>query len=396
MTFLLLTSCTDYYLMEEYAEKEVITIKQSCGHILIDMYVNDKGPYQFLLDTGAPHTLLSEEFVRKHDIDYDFKAKLPVYGLGGAVSAKYAKLDSIGSKHFKLKNLFVTINNMKVWRNYHGSIAGIVGLDFFAELNMVFDLARNRLTLYNINAFNKNEKWDHSLDLQYKDLRLFVSGVLDKNKVMLIVDTGFLGFLDVSGKHFPKDKKNITLTGMGLKNPVVFKVAKAKSFALQSLNFKDIVVGYFFEKTGSGKEVPLNFPNADGLLGIEFFSFYKVGIHFKENKIYLKKIKSPSKDDFSFYSTGVNAIMKEDGYYVVDIFDEAVKRENKILINDRIIKINGIDVIPYAKVCEYWQKQDKKQKKNKKGQKKLSEKTKYTILRKGKHITVTLKYKKYL
>ncbi|WP_404786420.1 retropepsin-like aspartic protease [Altericista sp. CCNU0014] len=97
------------------------------GVMTTPTYVNGKGPYRFLVDTGASATSLSERLVQRLSIPTQADRSLRVAGLGGQTQAKRARLDRFGLQTQQLTKLNVLVVNSPIFQTL--GIEGIIGQD---------------------------------------------------------------------------------------------------------------------------------------------------------------------------------------------------------------------------------------------------------------------------
>lgn len=91
------------------------------------VYINGRGPYRFLIDTGASVTSLSERLVQQLSIKTQLDRNLRVAGLGGQTQAWRAQLDRLNLQTHQITKLNVLVVNSPIFQTL--GIDGIIGQD---------------------------------------------------------------------------------------------------------------------------------------------------------------------------------------------------------------------------------------------------------------------------
>ena len=118
-------------------------------HMLIEVKINDKGPYKLIFDTGAPLNLLNSRIGKETGISKKGggfgifsgglnQVEIKTLTLGGATAEK---MPAVVMDHPTVK----AISDM--FEDEHGKIDGIVGFPFFARFTTTVDYQKKQLTL---------------------------------------------------------------------------------------------------------------------------------------------------------------------------------------------------------------------------------------------------------
>jgi predicted aspartyl protease len=95
------------------------------------IYINNKGPYTFLLDTGAAVTTLSEDLSKQLGLSPRQSKDVQVMGLGGRIVARWAKLDSLLLQNYRLGNKDVLVASSPIFQTL--GIDGVIGQDVLSQ-----------------------------------------------------------------------------------------------------------------------------------------------------------------------------------------------------------------------------------------------------------------------
>lgn len=115
-------------------------------HMVVNIKINDKGPYRLIFDTGAPVTLLSNKVAKEAGVlAKDFKN--PGFSLFGSVGQfPLQSLDLNGARVEKLDAMVMDHPALKILSQAFGPIEGIVGHSFFARFKMTLDYQAKEMT----------------------------------------------------------------------------------------------------------------------------------------------------------------------------------------------------------------------------------------------------------
>jgi predicted aspartyl protease len=95
------------------------------------IYINGKGPYTFLLDTGAAATTLSETLSQKLGLSLKQAGEVQVMGLGGKIVARWSRLDSLVIQNNRLMNKDILVANSQIFQTL--GIDGVIGQDVLSQ-----------------------------------------------------------------------------------------------------------------------------------------------------------------------------------------------------------------------------------------------------------------------
>jgi predicted aspartyl protease len=86
----------------------VVEIETDMQHVQIPVHVNGKGPFTFVLDTGASLTSISKKIAEELGIEIREGSKSETTGVGGGIPVKYADVEiGIGSLEFEKDEVYV-------------------------------------------------------------------------------------------------------------------------------------------------------------------------------------------------------------------------------------------------------------------------------------------------
>jgi clan AA aspartic protease (TIGR02281 family) len=121
-----------------------------CGKriITVDTMVNGKGPFNFAVDTGASHTVISNQAAEKLGLNNSSpgcceSATRSAQGAGGPVAARATTVESVKVGDIEAKNVEVALVDLtslsKTWD-------GIIGYTFMKDYKVVIDYPRQEIS----------------------------------------------------------------------------------------------------------------------------------------------------------------------------------------------------------------------------------------------------------
>src|SRR5467141_4188900 len=115
--------------------------------ILLPVHVNDRGPFDFILDTGAGTSLLASDLAKQ--LEVKTIGSKEGQSAGGKVSVSLAKVDSISVGETKLDNVDVGIVDLaQIGKTIGAKIDGDLGYNFLRNYKVVIDYPGETLTLF--------------------------------------------------------------------------------------------------------------------------------------------------------------------------------------------------------------------------------------------------------
>jgi predicted aspartyl protease len=106
--------------------------------ILLPVHVNEHGPFDFILDTGAGTSLLSTELAKQ--LDVKIIGSKEGHGAGGKVAVSLARVDSLAVGEMRLQTVDVGIVDLaSIGRAVDAKIDGDIGYNFLKQFRVTVD-----------------------------------------------------------------------------------------------------------------------------------------------------------------------------------------------------------------------------------------------------------------
>jgi predicted aspartyl protease len=118
--------------------------------VILEAYINDAGPYDFLLDTGSQVTIIDESLASELNIETTTEAAVVGVGLQGK-AGKHALVNSVRvGGNANVEGLYVLALDMKEIHAAGYALRGLIGADFLAHFDATIDNTHNRVCLTKI------------------------------------------------------------------------------------------------------------------------------------------------------------------------------------------------------------------------------------------------------
>jgi predicted aspartyl protease len=113
--------------------------------MVVQVFINHSGPYDFLLDTGTQVTVLDQALAAELHIRTAGNANVAGMSLGG--DTKLAHLDALKVGGHELTNQGVLVYDMKNLQSAGFAIRGLLGDDFLSRFDVLIDHAHSVLCI---------------------------------------------------------------------------------------------------------------------------------------------------------------------------------------------------------------------------------------------------------
>src|SRR3954451_21388015 len=162
--------------------------------ILVPVEVNEQGPFDFILDTGAGTSLLANELAEK--LKVNVLGSKQGQSAGGPVSVSLAKVDSFSVGNARLSDIDVGIVDLKhIGTTVGAKIDGDLGYNFLKSFRVSLDYEKCQLRLDDprrLDVFNRGGQTEVPLRLASPAKPLILVEVYANRKgpFQFAIDTG--------------------------------------------------------------------------------------------------------------------------------------------------------------------------------------------------------------
>jgi hypothetical protein len=283
--------------------------------VVIRLTINDKGPYNFILDTGVGLMLITDpKLVDSINVLNKRTLKISSLGDGDDFEAYATSALNIGIPGLVSYDVAAAILKKDHFglSNYAGiPIHGLLGYEFFNNLAIKIDFADSIITVWrpkDVRLFKKGSKVPISIENRKPFIRAkvtFINGNKTDNKLVIDIGAGHpLSLENIIEKHGLPEKFISANLGVGLTGPIEGFLSRVKEVDLGKYKLKNVITS-FPENNGN---TPLL--QRDGNLGIGILKRFTLIFDYPDSVLYIKpssNINEPYEHDMSgleYYSTG--------------------------------------------------------------------------------------------
>lgn len=310
-----LAANAQYFDIEGGRKRVNIPFRMVRDMLVIRLTINDKGPYNFILDTGVGLMLITDpKLVDSINVLNKRTIKISSLGDGDDFEAYATSALNIGIPGLVSYDVASAILKKDHFglSNYAGMpIHGLLGYEFFNNLAVKIDFADSTITVWrpkDIRLFKRGSKVPISIENRKPFIHaniMFTNGSKANNKLVIDIGAGHpLSLENIIEKHGLPAKFISANLGVGLTGPIEGFLSRVKEVDLGKYKLKNVITS-FPENNGN---TPLL--QRDGNLGIGILKRFTLIFDYPDSVLYIKpcsNINEPFEHDMSgleYYSTG--------------------------------------------------------------------------------------------
>lgn len=345
-----------FHFENESIESYSIKFDEINNLILLPISLNSSDTLFFILDSGAENiTLFSSEF-EVCPLDTNYLRKVSVVGVGKekAIDAYVSPLNTIkfGSIIGENQNvIYIPDNSIKFSELLGHPVHGILGVSVFKSFVVELNYATKKVTFYKKDVFKPKRKFT-AVDLTIIGSRPFIELNLELQPrinlyTTLLLDSGeskplslFLNSDELMFIPYPNYYTNL---GKGLNGLVSGRVAKITGITLNDFILRNVITSFPDEENIVHIT---DLEERNGSIGAGVLKKFTSVLDLENEVLYLKKNKY-YRHPFKYDKTGL-IIVAEGRYYdyfrISGVVEDSPGDKAGLQINDRILKVEGIDL----------------------------------------------------
>lgn len=339
-------------------KKDAINMILIKNLVIIPVYINDKGPFNFILDTGVGPMIISDPSLTDSLNIKDLRTiKISGLGKGGEIEAYVTSSLEARIGKATLEHIPTAVLKEDLFRlsSYVGMpIHGLLGYHFFKSFIVELKYSNKRVVFY-LPSYGKKIKGERLAleminDKPYAKIEV-ESPELGALTLKMLVDNGASHAISLeilNKKPFPLPPVSILANlGMGLGGPISGSIGRIPMVKIGSFQLNEVLTSYPKYEDVAGK-VLLN--DRNGNLGADILSRFDVTFDYADNAMYLRKngnFNRPFQHDMAgmeIYSDDTQ--LKR--YYIGRIEPASPAEAGGLEADDEIIFLNFLPASSYS------------------------------------------------
>jgi len=119
------------------------TTHDHIGRVVVPVTINGRGPFRFIVDTGANHSTISPGLVETLGLKTDSTVPMTLDGITGSAQVAYVSVDQLQAGELKIKGTAMPI----VWAPLMAGADGILGAAGLEDKSLLIDFRRNSVAI---------------------------------------------------------------------------------------------------------------------------------------------------------------------------------------------------------------------------------------------------------
>jgi len=349
--FLLSVNCT----ADSYKNRVLVEIPFELRDDLIhiEIQVNDRKHLDFIFDTGASITLISQN--AGNELGLNNGAVVNQTGAAGehTVELFFGQYMTIGEEVISDINLLKSSIELPRTSALEEEADGIIGFDILSNYVVQIDYVSLKLTLYDMDQYNNNDLGDTYSFVKPFDIpmvKVTINSAGTEYDGVFIVDTGATvnavlnapfvkknKLMDHIGKHYSINHQ-VGISGETMK----LSLGRMDQLTFLDKKFTHVPIALSHATNGA-----LSYNTFQGVIGNGLIRRFHIVFNYKKNEIYAY----PNHDFHEVFRTdclGVTFNNKKLKVLIVkEVIPGSAAERGGIQTNDRFVQVNGRDVYGY-------------------------------------------------
>lgn len=332
-------------------KRETLPFKMIKDLMVIQLQINGKGPFNFILDTGVGLILISDpRLIDSVSIKNLRSINIIGFGEGEKLSAFIAPSIDIDIGNTSAKQISAAILKKDIFEfsNYLGiPVHGLIGYEFFNSFVVRINFISGTITIYPPEKAYIPQKGSRiPISIEERKPYILANIQLKSGKklpVKLIIDTGAghpvsLETMDGVPFELPDERIEGNL-GIGLTGPISGYIGRISSLRLGKYTMNNVIAAFpDYEDVGSR----VFSINRNGNIGIAVLKRFNIVFDYNRFAIYIKPAK-PLKESFEHDMAGmeISAAGKNyDRFVITRVEPSSAAEEAGLMKGDEILAIN--------------------------------------------------------
>jgi predicted aspartyl protease len=119
------------------------TTRDHIGRVVVPVMINGRGPFRFIVDTGANHSTISPGLARELGLKPAEVPSIILDGITGTAQVSFVTIDRLQAGDLTIESTALPV----VWAPVMAGADGILGAAAITEKSLLIDFQRNRVTI---------------------------------------------------------------------------------------------------------------------------------------------------------------------------------------------------------------------------------------------------------
>jgi hypothetical protein len=329
------------YRIDHGAARTSARIELLNNHVVALVWIDGKGPFRFLLDSGG-HDIVTPNMVQR--LGLRAVGRMESGGAGKAtVQGGYVRIKDVrlAGAHLEDQTFFVLRFEPGAVEGF--PVDGMLGFETFWRFIVRIDYGRREVTLFDPARFHPPASAT-AVPFVFYDSLAEVQGAFAGIPGKLNIDTGSRTELDltkpfVDAYHLRRRYSHgvVAATGWGVGGPVRSYVVRASSLEMGSVKVSDIVADL---TTGSGGSY--DDPSCQGYIGSGLLKMFTVTFDYRNRTLYFEPRQRPSADAGAFDRSGMWINQAGSDFRITDMTTGGPAAAAGLERGDLILDVDGM------------------------------------------------------
>ncbi|WP_158795198.1 aspartyl protease family protein [Pedobacter sp. L105] len=331
-------------------QKQSIDFIKIRNLIVIPVFINNKGPYNFLLDTGVAQMIITDTtFLSALNCGKCKTIKVQGYSMSDEIEAVLTRNITVKVGKSTIKNMPTAIFKTDIFdlSSYLGmKIHGILGYYFFSSFLVKVNYTACKITIYNPDT--KVKRKGTKIPIEIINAKPYFMAEMNiptqgKSSVELLIDNGSshpLMMESINNQPFPLPDTTISANlGVGINGQIRGKMGRISTMQIGNFPFENILSGF---PIFNSQRSELEGETRNGSLGADVLKHFLVTFDYSHNALYLKKT-SNYKNKFNHDMSGIEIYAKQDKqehFFISRIEPDSPAEQAGLETDDEIISLN--------------------------------------------------------
>lgn len=316
------------------------------NHIVVDVRINGKGPFPFMVDTGG-HDILTPATLRT--LGLRPIGATPSFGAGEqANSSGYVRVERIDAGGAVLTGQTMITLDFSPPAVEGLTLGGMLGVEFFERFVVRVDYGAKTITFIDPHRFGTADLSGAGtlVPFDFYEHMPQVAGTIDGRPARFDIDTGSRAdvtftrpFVEANGLRgaYPD---GVTITdGWGVGGPSRSYVVRPRTLSLGEVTVDGPIAGLSAAKVGSFAD-----EGSDGNIGSGLLKRFAVTFDYAHRRLYFRPLARPEADTGRFDRTGMWLNQGKDGLEIMDLAEGGPAATAGLKKGDTVLAIGGRDV----------------------------------------------------